>query len=183
MREKLENLNGRKYLFAGSALVLVLALSIGLAVNSSSETRNTSEATDWQEIELKDVNSGENFTIAELEKPVLVESFAVWCSTCTRQQKEMEKFHKEADVKSVSLNVDSNEDEQKVREHTEQYNFDWRYAISPSEMTRQLVNEYGNSVAHPPSAPVILVCEDRTRKLPNGVKPVSKLQEEVDKGC
>lgn len=183
MREKLENLNGRKYLFAGSAILLVLALSIGLAVDPSSETKTTSEATDWQEIELQDVNSGETFSIAELEKPVLVESFAVWCSTCTRQQQEMKKFHDESNVKSVSLNVDSNEDERKVKEHTGQYSFDWRYAISPTGMTRQFVNRYGNSVAHPPSAPVILVCEDGTRKLPNGVKPVSKLQEEIDKGC
>lgn len=183
MREKLENLNGRKYVLGGSALALILALSIGLAVESSSENRSTTDSTDWQEIELEDVNSGETFTVSGLEKPVLVETFAVWCSTCTLQQQEVKKFHDEADVHSVSLNVDQEEDEEKVRQHTSRYGFDWRYAISPSSLTRQLINQYGPSIAHPPSAPMILVCEDGARKLPNGVKPVSKLQEEVEKGC
>jgi thiol-disulfide isomerase/thioredoxin len=182
MTGKLANLGGRKYLFGFSVLVLALALVLGLAVKSSGQG-NSIGSTEWQQIELKDVNSGETFTVGELEKPVLVESFAVWCSTCTRQQQEVKKFHEEADVKSVSLNVDSNEDENKIRQHTNQYDFNWRYAVSPPEMTRQLVNQFGNSMVHPPSAPMVLICENSTRKLPNGVKPVSKLQEEVDKGC
>jgi peroxiredoxin len=132
---------------------------------------------------LEDVNSGETFTVAELEKPVLVETFAVWCPTCTNQQREIREFHEQSNTTSVSLNVDSNEDEEQITRHTEENGFDWRYAVSPPELTRILVNEYGTTIANPPSAPAILVCENGTRRLPNGVKPVSKLQEEVEKGC
>jgi hypothetical protein len=86
-------------------------------------------------------------------------------------------------VTSVSLNVDPNEDEQQIKEHTQENGFDWRYAVSPTELTRALVQEYGPSMANPPSAPAVLVCENSTRKLQNGVKPVSKLREEIEEGC
>jgi thiol-disulfide isomerase/thioredoxin len=176
------DIGSREYVFLGVGILLVAALAVGASIESSS-TSQGGGADDWQDVELKNVNSGENYTIRSLEKPVLVESFAVWCPTCTRQQQEIKKLHNGSDVTSVSLDVDPNEDVEKVKQHTKENGFDWHYSVVPSEMTRMLVNEYGNSIAHPPSAPAILVCEDSTRKLPNGVKPVSKLQEEIEKGC
>jgi hypothetical protein len=172
----------KQYFMAG--LVFLVATAAGIYGVSQAQTpgNNTSQ-TDWKQITLEDVSTGEEYTVAELEKPVLVETFAVWCPTCTRQQQEVKKFHEDSNVSSVSLDVDPNEDASKVRQHIQRYNFDWRYSVAPSELTRLMVQEYGNDIAHPPSAPMILVCEDGTRKLPSGVKPVSKLQEEVNKGC
>ena len=177
----MRGLDSRDYILLGSTTVLVLLVVFGMSQEIRSG--NSSGVTDWQDIELEDVNSGEIFTVSELEKPMLVESFAVWCPTCTRQQQEIKKLHENSNVTSVSLNVDSNEDEDQVRKHIEENGFDWRYAVSPTELTRALVLEYGPSMANPPSAPAVLVCENSTRKLSNGVKPVSKLKDEVEKGC
>ena len=44
----------------------------------------------WMEIELTDVATGETFKIGDFKgKPILLESFAVWCPTCLAQQKEV----------------------------------------------------------------------------------------------
>lgn len=176
------NLDKRGAILATSALFVVALIASGVNQGSSGEAVQTANST-WQQVELEDVNSGQSFTVAELDKPVLIETFAVWCTTCTRQQQEIKKLHEQSGVTSVSLNVDVNEDGEKIRQHTQRQGFDWRYAVSPPELTRSLVEQYGNSIRHPPSAPVVLVCENSTRRLPNGVKPVSKLQEEIERGC
>lgn len=168
-----------------ASAVLMIGLGIGLVLNSSldSSGRTGLEASDWRNVTLQDVQTGENFTVSGLEKPVLVENFAVWCPTCTRQQQEIKELKKKVNITSVSLDVDPNEDAQKVRNHIQRNNFTWRYAVSPAGLTQMLVNRYGSSLANPPSTPIILVCSDSTRKLENGVKTVSELQDEVNQGC
>ncbi len=173
--------DGRAYILVSSAAILVSVVVFGLLQDEVN--RDSMKAGKWHEIELEDVNSEETFSFSELEKPVLLETFAVWCPTCTRQQQEIKKLHQDSNVTPVSLNVDPNEDRQQIRRHTQENDFDWRYAVSPTELTRALVQEYGASMANPPSAPAVLVCENGTRKLQNGVKPVSKLKEEIKKGC
>lgn len=164
--------------------VLVLLVAAGaLTFLDTDGTGEATNATDWREVPLEDVSTGETFTVAELEKPVLVETFAVWCPTCTRQQKEVQELHRQSGITSVSLDTDPNEDAAKIRQHLNRHGFDWRYAVAPSELTRSLVREHGRVMVNPPSAPMVLVCENGTRKLPTGVKPASKLQEEVEKGC
>jgi thiol-disulfide isomerase/thioredoxin len=176
----MRDLDIRDYILIASSLILVFLIGFGVLQEIAVDGSN---ATDWKDIELEDVNSGKTFTISGLEKPVLVEAFAIWCPTCTRQQQEVKELHSVSNVTSVSLNVDPNEDKQQIRRHTRENDFNWRYAVSPTELTRALVQEYGASMANPPSAPAVLVCENSTRKLPNGVKPASKLKEEVENGC
>jgi hypothetical protein len=112
-----------------------------------------------------------------------VETFAVWCTTCTNQQNEVKKFHEDSNVTSVSLNVDPNEDINQIRNHINEYGFDWRYSVAPPKMSRELIKEFGKSIAQPPQAPMVLVCEEGTRRLPDYVKPASMLEKEVAKGC
>lgn len=168
---------------AAVVLIGILSISSSNSGESCSVEVNNTGVNDWKEFELVDVSSCETFSVAELDKPVLVETFAVWCPTCTRQQKEVQKLHQQSNAESVSLDVDPNEDANKVRTHIEENGFNWKYAVASSRLTKKLVDEYGNSIAHPPSAPAVLVCENGTRRLPDGVKPVSKLQEEIQKGC
>ncbi|PSG99071.1 MAG: hypothetical protein BRC29_02995 [Nanohaloarchaea archaeon SW_7_43_1] len=166
------------------AVVLVLLFSLtGAYILFDSQELNTRENIDWKQVELEDVRSGETYTVAELEKPVLIETFAVWCTTCTKQQKETQEFHSKSEVTSVSLNVDPEEDRENIQEHLNRHGFDWRYSISPTSLTRSLISDHGRVMVNPPSAPMVLVCKDGERKLPTGVKPVSKLHEEVEKGC
>jgi hypothetical protein len=170
----------KKYVLAAAG-VLVAAV-LGIAATQESGNR-AAEAGDWRSVMLTDVSTGESFSVGELEKPVLVETFAVWCPTCTRQQKEVAELKQSSEVTSVSLDTDPNEDAEKIRSHLERHGFDWRYAVAPPEATRSLAEQYGSSVLNPPSAPMVLVCENSTRRLPDGVKSAEELRSQVERGC
>ena len=134
--------------------------------------------SDWINTELKDVNSQEVFKISDFsDKPVLLESFAVWCPTCTKQQKTTKKFEEEVgdSVISISIDTDPNEDEAILRAHTQANGFTWRYAIAPVEMTQALIDQFGVSIINAPSVPMVLICNGNAYELPSGVKSVEEL--------
>lgn len=137
------------------------------------------ESASWQTITLADVNSGEEFTLSEFDQPVLLESFAVWCPTCTKQQKILKEYKEtRTDFVSVSLNTDPNEDETLVREHAQSNGFDWRYAVSPAELTSSLIDEFGFQVVNAPAVPIVLLCpDDSTDLVAGGVKDVEELDD------
>jgi thiol-disulfide isomerase/thioredoxin len=144
------------------------------------------EAVDWMEIELKDSVTGERFKISDFGKPILLESFAVWCPTCKRQQDKIKELHEDIgdSVISISLDTDPNEAEAQVRGHANRHGYDWYFAVSPVEMTKALIDEFGIGVVNAPSAPVVLICEDlSSRFLKGGVKSADELKSEIEKGC
>lgn len=169
-------------LLAGALLLLIVS---SISINQTAKSDGEGNVTDWREVRLTDVNSGENYRISELDKPVLVENFAVWCPTCTRQQVEIKDMleNREIEVSVVSLNTDPNEDSDKIRTHAGSNSFDWRYSVAPSEMTNSLRTEYSASILNPPLTPKILVCESSSRRLEFGVKNSDKLAEEIKRGC
>ena len=141
----------------------------------------------WMNIELRDVASGETFTIGDYAgRPVLLESFAVWCPTCTVQQREIGRLRQgegEAIV-HISLDTDPNENDATIEEHLARNGFDWYYAISPIELTRALMDDFGLAIVNAPGAPIVLVCADQsTRMLRRGVKTADDLLAEVADGC
>lgn len=174
-------------------VAVLIILSVGCiqqtqskdAVASKKEGAEVSRA--WMDIELKDVVTGETFKISDFRgKPILMESFAVWCPTCTEQQKKTKELKAIVgdSVVHISLDTDPNEDEARVREHIETNGFDWHYAVSPIELTRALIDEYGIKVVNAPTIPMILICEDQsTRFLGGGIKSSDELISEVKKGC
>lgn len=147
----------------------------------------TETESDWKDFTLKDVRTGSEFKVSDFEgTPVLLESFAVWCPKCKKQQDEIKKLHEEVgdDVVSIALDTDPNEDEQKVLEHINRHGYDWLYAVSPSELTQQLIDEFGIGFVNAPSVPVILICEDQsTRYLDRGNKDKDELLSGIGKGC
>lgn len=151
--------------------------------NSSKTNFEWSQVGTWGNTELKDVRTGKIFTINEFrEKPILLETFAVWCPTCLKQQRKIGELHKEIgnEFVSISLDTDQSEDENKVREHIENNALDWYFAVSPISLTEDLINNFGPGIVSAPSAPVILICEDgRARKLDTGVKDVDELKEAI----
>lgn len=151
------------------------------------DSDNLAINSDWHTASLKDVNSGQEFKVSDFRgKKVLVESFAVWCPVCKKQQENIKELHEEIgdEVISISLDTDPNEDEQIVSDHAKANGFNWRYAVAPKEMTQSLVNEFGIIVASAPSAPVILVCEDgSSRLMKRGIKSVEELKRELETGC
>lgn len=116
------------------------------------------EEMSWQSRQLTDVLTGDSFTISGLAGPVVIQSFAVWCSNCQRQSEELVGL--DASITRVGLNIDPNEDAAKVKQHAERNEFDWRFAVAPTEMTRSLIDEFGPTVTNAPSTPIIVVCDD-----------------------
>lgn len=133
----------------------------------------------WLDTELKDVLTQETYTLSQFDKPILLESFAVWCPLCTKQQKNVKALHEELGDSfiSVALNTDPNEDETQVIEHAESNGFDWKFTVSPKEFTQALVNDFGVGVVNAPSVPMILVCENSAKLLSKGVKSVEELKQ------
>ena len=178
----------RQRLLVASLAVAVAAI---VAVSGCAAPAQTDEdpgsTPSWMDIELKDVRTGESFRISDFEgRPILLESFAVWCPTCTAQQREIGKL-KDSEgegIIHISLDTDPNEDEARIMEHLERNGFDWYYAVSPIELTQALMDEFGLAVVNAPGAPVVLICEDlSTRFLRTGVKTADALLGEVERGC
>ncbi len=146
-----------------------------------------SQKAEWRTIPLMDVSTKEVFTIRDFAgKKVLIESFAVWCPVCTKQQQEIQKLHEEIGeaIISISLDTDPNEDAERVKEAVRERGFTWRFAVSPPELTKALIAEFGSAVVNAPIAPVILVCEDQSaRLLGRGTKNVEELKAEIERGC
>lgn len=174
----------RKGIYALAVLLAVFTL--GLAACTTSGTLAPATPA-WMDIELTDVATGEIFKISDFKgRPVLLESFAVWCPTCLAQQQEVKKVKQSQGEKVVhiSLDTDPNEDEGLVREHLERNDLDWYFAVSPVALTQALIDEFGLSVVAAPRAPVVLVCPDQSsRFLRSGVKQADELLSEIEKGC
>jgi thiol-disulfide isomerase/thioredoxin len=178
--------------------VLFIIIIIGLFViagcsssvedsNEASEDASVDGSLSFLDIEFSDVNTGVTHKISDFAgKKVLVESFAVWCPTCTRQQQVIGELHDQLgdQVVSISLDTDPNEDVEKVKEHTQRHGFDWIYAVSPRELTQSLIDTFGVGVVNAPSAPVVLVCEDQSfRLMQRGLKDLDELRQEIERGC
>lgn len=167
---------------------LILALALITLVPGFLHEENTGETKiSWQEYELTDIQTGNTFKINDFKgQVVLLESFAVWCPACIKQQNEIKKLHEETsdEVISISLDTDPNEDEDLVKEHTTKNDFNWRYAISPRDLTRELIDEFGIGIINAISVPIILICEDQSSKLlRSGLKTVDELKREIKKKC
>ncbi len=126
----------------------------------------TGDGMDWKSRELTDVLTDESFTISELPAPIVIQSFAVWCSNCKRQSEEL--LGLDESITRVGLNTDPNEDAEKVKQHAERNGFDWRFAVAPTAMTKSLIDEFGPTITNAPSTPIIVVCNDGSTKFFSG---------------
>jgi peroxiredoxin len=162
-------------------------LIVGGCLQDGGNNQTGNRSMEWMEIELNDILTGETFRISDFAgKPILVESFAVWCSTCLKQQRNMRDLISQTgdSIVHISLNTDPNEDEETVRNFLKQHGFDWHYAVAPKELTDALIEEFGLDVVNAPLAPVVLVCEDQSaRILKRGLKSAEELRSAVDAGC
>jgi hypothetical protein len=158
--------------------------------SDASMTSEGSEATmdvpAWFGAELTDVNTGETFTLADLEgKVILVETMAIWCSNCLRQQQEVKALHgvlgERDDLVTVVLDIDPNENAGDLQAYTARHGFTWKYAVAPREVAREIGQLYGDQFLNPPSTPMLIV--DRhgeAHPLPFGRKTADSLQQALD---
>ena len=142
-----------------------------------------SDDVSWIDVELKDVVTQETFRLSDFDKPIVMESFAVWCPTCKRQQDEIQKLIDSGDDSvHISINTDPNEDEARVAEHVNRYSYTWPFVVFPASATQMLIDDFGSGVVNAPRAPTVLICPDgMARLLQSGIKSAAELKEEIDK--
>lgn len=135
--------------------------------------------------ELVDVVSGETFTLGELaaDAPVLVETMAIWCTTCLTQQRQVVRAHEQAEFHSVGIDVDPNEDPEDLSAYAEREGFDWRFVKADAELVKLLTDRYGFGVTNPPSTPTFIVADGEVRALEFGrVRSAEELIAELSAG-
>ena len=150
---------------------------------ASSEDAMGMSTPEWFDVPLTDIQTGQSFTINELNgKVVLIETLAMWCSNCLKQQKEVLALHEQLgereDFVSLGFDVDPNEEEAGLKNYVEKNGFYWSYVITGANLARDLGNLYGNQYLNPPSTPMLII--DRSGEvhlLPFGIKSAETLQE------
>ena len=172
-------------------MILTLALTLtafGCADNAATPEEKSAtdkaELAPWMNVELTDVRTGETFKISDfIGTPILLETFAIWCATCKRQQDEIDKLHDKLgeDVVSISIDTDPNENGGKVKEYSERHEFNWRFTVDVDNFSRMLVDDFGINVVNAPSAPVILIDEKGHAELLRfGVKKADELEKTIE---
>jgi len=142
-----------------------------------------SEAIGWREVTLKDILTNHEYKVSDYEdKVVVLETFAVWCPTCRKQQEEIKELIESGDDSiHISLDIDPNEDEEKVKNHANKNGFDWIFSVAPVSLTKDLIEEFGPTVANAPQAPTIIICPGGSAQLlKNGVKSADELAEVIN---
>jgi thiol-disulfide isomerase/thioredoxin len=141
------------------------------------------EAPAWFSANLTNVTSGETFKIADFKgKVVLVETLAMWCSNCKKQQGEVKALHEalgmDKDLVSIGLDIDANENAADLKAYTESNGFDWVYAVAPEDVQREIASLYGDQFLNPPSTPMLIIDrKGQVHVLPFGIKSAEQLQE------
>jgi len=112
--------------------------------------------TAWRSVEFSPVRRDETLTVDSFDMPVVLQAFAVWCPKCQRKQEELRGL--DDGIVKINVNIDPNEDAEKVRNHADENGFDWRYVVAPDEMVQSLVSAFGTTVTNAPSTPVVVAC-------------------------
>jgi thiol-disulfide isomerase/thioredoxin len=137
----------------------------------------------WFSAKLTDVNTGNEFSISDYKgQVVVVETLAMWCSNCKKQQGEVLKLKQELGdhVVFVGLDIDPNENMEKLKEYTTANGFDWVYSVASAEISNELASLYGNQFLNPPSTPMLIIdAKGEVHTLPFGIKSAEQLKEFV----
>jgi len=139
----------------------------------------------WFSASLTNVNTGKTFTINDFKgKVVLVETMAVWCSSCLQQQGQVKALHEAMGMRddfiSVGLDIDLNENADQLMKYTAEKGFDWYYAVATPDVARDIAAQYSDQFLNPPSTPMLVI--DRhgvAHPLPFGIKSVDDLMKAI----
>jgi thiol-disulfide isomerase/thioredoxin len=143
---------------------------------------SAADLPDWYGWPLAEATTGESFRISHFQgKVVLVETMAVWCSNCFRQQTEvarlLEALDGRDDLVSLGINIDPNEDSALLSDYVSKNGFDWLYTVAPPELIEEISLLYGPQYLNPPSSPMLIIDrQGEAHLLPFGTKSAEDLQ-------
>jgi len=137
---------------------------------------------DWFSEPLTNARNGETFTIADFKgKVILVETMAIWCSNCLKQQQQVYDLHQMFDADnfvSVGIDIDSRENIEALNAYIIDNEFNWYYAVAPEHVAREIGNLYGSQFLNPPSTPMLIIdSHGEVHTLPFGIKDAEVLFE------
>lgn len=122
---------------------------------------DVAETATWRTATLEDATTDSEFRINDFEQPVVVHTFAIGCAVCREQHKAFDALvERDVDVALVDLTTDPYESPEAVREHAEEEGYDWRFGVSPEEVTGTLTRDFGEEVTVSAQSPLILLCPD-----------------------
>ncbi len=138
---------------------------------------------EWFNATLTNAHTGETFTISDFKgKVVLVETLAMWCSNCFKQQGQVQALHdligERDDFVSLGVDIDPNENAAALQAYTDKNGFDWLYTVASTDVAREIGQLYGDQFLNPPSTPMLII--DRhgeVHPLPFGIKSTESLLE------
>jgi hypothetical protein len=135
----------------------------------------------WATAEVTDVATGETFRIADLAgRPLIIETMAIWCSSCLAQQGvvyETLAGVEPSSVEYILIDVDPSETAEALAAYRERNGFTGRYVVASTDLARALVADFGDQVLNPPSTPMVVVGADGTVTLtPFGKKSADDLR-------
>ena len=151
----------------------------------SDDTTDMMESPAWFSAPLTDARTGQTFSVNDFKgKVVLVETMAMWCSNCLKQQNQVKVLHEALgmrdDFVSIGLDIDPNENVDALKSYVEKQGFDWHYAVSPVDVSREIASLYGDQFLNPPSTPIVVI--DRhgeAHPLPFGIKSADELMQAI----
>jgi thiol-disulfide isomerase/thioredoxin len=157
-----------------------------MMMHTTPSTDAMMEAPAWFDASLTNVNDGSSFSINDFAgKVVLVETMAVWCPTCKRQQDQIKTLNSamgmDPDLIAISLDIDPNENADMLKTYAANNGFDWIYAVASVGVAREIGNLYGDQFLNPPSTPImILDRKGEAHPLPFGVKSADDLMKAIE---
>ena len=120
----------------------------------------------WATAELTDVRNGERFRIADLVadgRVVFLETMAIWCTNCRRQQGDVVSALAQLDparVTWIGIDVDASESADALADYSRTLGFDWPFVVAGRDLARSLAAEFGDQVLSPPSTPIVVIGTD-----------------------
>lgn len=146
-----------------SLIAALLAIAVVAAACSGGGGPPTGGAANdaWRTASLRDVVTGEEFSISDLEgKVVAIEAMAIWCTNCRVQQGEAQvalEAVASPDVVYISLDIDPNEREADLAAYADREGFTWRFVVASAEVSRSLAATFGDQILSPPATPLVIL--------------------------
>jgi len=140
----------------------------------------------WRTAELRDVRTGETFTLNDLAgRLVVVEPMAIWCTNCRAQQdaaREALASLQSNEIVYISLDVDPNESEADLARYADERGYPWHFVVASRDVARSLAQSFGDQILSPPSTPEVLIAPDGSVEASFGFASAEQLAERFAAG-
>ena len=138
----------------------------------------------WFDVQMTDVVTGNQFKVSDFTgRVILIDNMATWCPTCQGEMSQVQQIHKQygADLVTISLDVDPNEDGALLKKYAAKNGFDWIIAVAPTAVGAFLSKNYDVQLLNPPLQPMMIIDKQGgVWGTPFGVKSAESLKKTID---